>query len=467
MIYFLKYLVEASIGITLFYLLYRYLFKGNTFFQWNRCYLLLGILLSLIIPLFHVPIAFHEENSLMAQSLDIIEDFESQFLEENSVQSANIQHDTSLLNVFKGFSFSLSLILVYSIGVIYMFFRFLLKISSLLLLIRKSKKLKIRQYRIVYIEGSQMPFSFLHFIFLPKESALSKDEHHQILAHEQAHVDRKHSYDILLMEGLSIIFWFNPVIRFVKRGIMELHEFEADAITKSKFNTDDYANLLLKLASGSRSLKLVNHFSKIRIKSRIMMLKQRESLPLKKLRYLVVLPVLLLLISAFALKREDEIIIAKHLPDQFKFDISIYTETAQDKVPSILPLAENSIVRLSSGFGMRFHPIKKVKKMHLGIDLSAPVGTEIFATADGEVALIKNQDTGYGKQILLEHGDHYSTRYAQLNDFTVEMGDKVKKGDVIGYVGSSGTSTAPHLHYEVLKDGKRVDPEDYFESNQN
>lgn len=127
--------------------------------------------------------------------------------------------------------------------------------------------------------------------------------------------------------------------------------------------------------------------------------------------------------------------------------------------PSRSPLDE--ALKITSGFGMRFHPILRKKKMHRGIDLSANRGTPVYATSDGivEKAITHNK---YGKMIVLKHDAVYQTLYAQLSIFEVETGTKVKKGALIGRVGSSGLSTAPHLHYEVLKDGKPVNPEKYF-----
>ncbi len=131
----------------------------------------------------------------------------------------------------------------------------------------------------------------------------------------------------------------------------------------------------------------------------------------------------------------------------------------QVEPPSRSPLGED--LKITSGFGMRFHPIFKERKMHRGVDLKAKMGTPVYATADGVVlkAITHNK---YGKMIVLKHDDTYQTLYAQLSAFDIKTGTAVKKGDLIGRVGSSGLSTAPHLHYEVLKDGKAVNPEKYF-----
>lgn len=127
--------------------------------------------------------------------------------------------------------------------------------------------------------------------------------------------------------------------------------------------------------------------------------------------------------------------------------------------PSISPLAES--FKVTSGFGQRLHPIFKTPKHHMGIDFGAPIGTPVLATSDG-VIVEAGHKKGYGLTVVIKHDDAYRTLYAQLSEFEVEAGQKVKKGDVIGKVGSTGYSTAPHLHYEVIKDGKRENPEDYI-----
>lgn len=132
----------------------------------------------------------------------------------------------------------------------------------------------------------------------------------------------------------------------------------------------------------------------------------------------------------------------------------------QQEPPSISPLGQS--FEITSGFGQRIHPIYKNKRMHRGVDFRAPAGTPVMATSDGKV--IKAGETyGYGIRIIIQHDDSYQTLYAQLSSLDVEEGQEVKKGEVIGKVGSSGLSTAPHLHYEVRKDGKVEDPEKYLQ----
>jgi murein DD-endopeptidase MepM/ murein hydrolase activator NlpD len=131
-------------------------------------------------------------------------------------------------------------------------------------------------------------------------------------------------------------------------------------------------------------------------------------------------------------------------------------------IPAIQPISNKQLMALASGFGMRTHPIYKVRKMHSGIDFAASIGTPIYATADGKVVTVDVKFSGYGKLVEVDHGFGYRTRYAHMHEFAVRPGQNVKRGDLIGYVGNTGLSTAPHLHYEVLINGAQVDPVHYF-----
>ena len=131
-------------------------------------------------------------------------------------------------------------------------------------------------------------------------------------------------------------------------------------------------------------------------------------------------------------------------------------------IPAIQPVRNEDLKRMASGYGYRIHPIYKVRKMHYGMDFSAPTGTEIFATGDGEVILAKRTWNGFGRHVIIRHGFGYETLYAHMSKVLVRKGQKVKRGEVIGLVGSTGTSVAPHLHYEVHKDGRKVNPAQYY-----
>lgn len=133
-------------------------------------------------------------------------------------------------------------------------------------------------------------------------------------------------------------------------------------------------------------------------------------------------------------------------------------------IPSIKPVEagyKDRNIPLLSGFGMRVHPLHKIAKMHTGIDFAAPKGTTVRATGNGKVASVKRERSGYGSHIVIEHGYGYQTLYAHLSSIDVREGQAITKGQKIGSVGSSGTSTAAHLHYEVHLNGTPVDPVKY------
>lgn len=135
-------------------------------------------------------------------------------------------------------------------------------------------------------------------------------------------------------------------------------------------------------------------------------------------------------------------------------------------IPGIQPVANKDLKRMASGYGRRIHPIYKVRKMHWGMDFSAKTGTPIFATGDGKITNNRKiGGSGYGKYVVIDHGYGYQTLYAHMSKVAVRKGQKVKRGDVIGYVGNTGRSAGPHLHYEVVKDGKKVNPINFYYSD--
>ncbi len=131
-------------------------------------------------------------------------------------------------------------------------------------------------------------------------------------------------------------------------------------------------------------------------------------------------------------------------------------------IPAIQPIENKDLTLIASGYGYRIHPIYKIRKMHTGIDFSAPVGTPIYATGDGVVESVTRSGRGLGNRIVIDHGYGYKTLYACMDEIGVRRGRSVKRGDVIGTVGDSGLSVAPHLHYEVLLNGEPVNPINYF-----
>ena len=137
-------------------------------------------------------------------------------------------------------------------------------------------------------------------------------------------------------------------------------------------------------------------------------------------------------------------------------------ESLLSSIPSIQPVNSSALRRMASGYGYRIDPFTKARRMHFGMDFSAPRGTEIYATGDGTVTRADSRAAGFGKHVRIDHGFGYVTIYAHLESFKVVKGDKVKRGETIGTVGSTGRSVAPHLHYEIVKDGVKINPINFY-----
>ena len=140
-------------------------------------------------------------------------------------------------------------------------------------------------------------------------------------------------------------------------------------------------------------------------------------------------------------------------------------ESLLSSIPTIQPISNSDLKRMASGFGWRTDPFTKKRKRHWGMDFSAERGSPIYATGDGKISRADNRAAGFGNHVRIDHGFGYVSIYAHMDKIAVRKGNRVKRGDVIGYVGSSGRSVAPHLHYEIIKDGKKINPINFYYGN--
>jgi murein DD-endopeptidase MepM/ murein hydrolase activator NlpD len=131
-------------------------------------------------------------------------------------------------------------------------------------------------------------------------------------------------------------------------------------------------------------------------------------------------------------------------------------------IPAIQPVANKDLTRVASGYGWRIHPIYKTQKLHTGMDFTAPVGTEIYATGSGTVSKVEMHGRGYGHNAIINHGYGYETLYGHMSKVVVRAGQKISRGDIVGFVGNTGTSSGPHLHYEVRKNNNPVNPVNFY-----
>jgi len=163
-------------------------------------------------------------------------------------------------------------------------------------------------------------------------------------------------------------------------------------------------------------------------------------------------------------------VLSKQLYVQSK-SLDEIVKLAEDKekllaaIPAIQPVKKEDLTRMASGYGWRSDPFTKAWKRHWGMDFTAQTGTPVYATGDGTVKRADNRATGYGKHIRIDHGFGYTTLYAHLSNYNVKKNQKVKRGDLIGFVGNTGRSQAPHLHYEIIKNKSKINPINFYYGN--
>jgi hypothetical protein len=268
-----------------------------------------------------------------------------------------------------------------------------------------------------------------------------------IIEHEMAHVKQLHWFDLVIAELSAVLLWFNPLVVLYKRALKLQHEYLADSyVIKDKRQMENYLGCMLKQIQVVSLDGLVSQFYCKTFKKRIVMItKNKTSVKFLGI-YFLVIPLVCVLLVAFT----------------GKFKSVPVKGTQEAAIPSIYPLDAKSITQVN-GYGERINPISKKKDFHYGVDLAASQGQNVFATANGVITEAAfDKESKKGNYVVIKHNEEFSTFYSHLKSFTVKVGDEVRKGQVIGYVGNTGVSTGPHLHYEVIKDGQRVNPNEYL-----
>lgn len=443
--FWFTYILESSISVSVFYIFYELFLKRDTWFRFNRYFLLFGLIFSFILPLL----------DFSASSIVVNSQNQFEFNEYLSLSSTvSLLEEKTIHSVSR---FNPLFIIYFAMGGFF-FVRFIHQLFKLFKTIKAYEIIKYKNYRLVLMNDDSAPFSFFNFIFMNKDDYSSLGSR-ELLVHEITHARQKHSIDVVLLEILLVLQWFNPFMYRYRLAFKEIHEYLADkGVLLQNSDKIAYQKLILDQIERSFNVNLASHFNYSLTKNRIKMMTRINSSNRRKFKILLILPLVIMLLSAFTIETAKENII-----DKSNSQIAAFYKATD--IPSIFPVKKVDGVEITSGFGMRMHPIKKEKMMHNAVDIRAPKGTPVFATADGMVRKVKQnhkEGDGYGRYIIIDHEEGYSTLYAQLSGYKTEEGQEVKQGDVIGYVGSSGISTGPHLHYEVMKDGKNVNPEDYF-----
>ncbi|MBR8538106.1 peptidoglycan DD-metalloendopeptidase family protein [Carboxylicivirga sediminis] len=453
------YLLKSTLVSGIFYLFYHAFLRKESFFSLSRFYLLSSVAFAYLYPLVSIKIEHHASQplALISTIQNTINQFE--FTEEPPVAVIeSINKATSYINWW---------LLPIALVSLAFLFRFLKNIIQLRKTIYANETIKEPQFTLVLF-NQHYTFSFFRYIFI-SHAVWHSPNGSKIINHELSHLKHWHSIDRMIMELLLIAFWMNPFLYFYRKALEEVHEFQADADATKHIDQGEYFGLVLQQSSACSYSPLMSPFSYKLIKKRIKMANYKSH-PIK--RSLLLLPITLGLLIVLASNVEintspaiKEQLRTNHLtpitpPHQVEA-VLLEDDSKPDK-QFIAPIASKDLIKTSSGYGMRVHPISKKKMMHNGVDYVAELNTNVLAIGDGVVRKVNHdfvEGKGYGRFVIVDHENGYSSLYSQLNAYKVKEGQKVKQGDVIGLLGSSGLSTGPHLHMEIKKDGHFIDPE--------
>lgn len=442
-VYFLK----VSVALAIFWLMYSMVFRRLTFFTFNRLFLIGSVLLSFILPL--VRFVDHPISLAIADySLGI--NWEQIAYAPQEIESTAVEASSGL---------SLSILLwIYFIAT----GCFIIRGMIAFLAIRRKHSVDLvgKKAGITYVVGRELDVPFTVFRRIYLDPRTYQESITPVIRHEMVHARQLHSVDLLIMEFACAFLWFNPFVFLFKRSIRDNHEYLADDhASRNRNDLIPYMQALSDTLNRSVSPAYASYFTSSTIKKRIIMLTNRKTPRFKKFLYLLIIPVIALTVMSFQQPVEDV------LGDPVSFNLEsggIIAAVDDPSIPSRFPLEEKFKKRVTLNYGWEgLNPVTKEKMVHKGIDFKAPQGTAVYATADGVVAKSMYHE-GYGKLIILKHEKGYSSLYAHLDERKVEAGEKVKIGQKIGTVGTTGRSTGDHLHYEVRKDGENVDPSEYY-----
>lgn len=433
------YLVQATAVFSIFYLVYAVCLRKLTFHGMNRLVLLLVLPIASILPLLAI-IAPSLTSKIIAVPLFDQLSSETMKLPLQLVAQPLVESSIDYITIL-----SVIYWLVFSIFII----RLLITAKNVFVL-RKNAIIKEKDgYQLVFTDVSET-FSYFNWIFIPREKFETLDL--EILEHEKVHVRFKHSWDVLLAEVYIAFFWFNPLLYFYRKSLKSIHEFQADtAVLQSGVKISQYMKVLLQSMKVYKPNNLYNYFNQPILKKRVSMMTKPSSNRFAKLIYLLLVPICVCLVSAFT---APTMVHQEYLQ---LLDVSV----PQPNTPALFPIKNGTKEDITAKFGsVGTHKLNK-GRFHGGIDIRAKIGIPVLATADGVISKA-SMEGDWGNLIIITHAEGYETWYAHLDRFETFKNKAIKKGDVIGYVGNSGKSTGPHLHYEVRKNGKRKNPLDYL-----
>lgn len=439
---FLLYSLQVSLVFGVLYAIYYMLLRKLTFHALNRFVLLLSIPISLLLPLVGLMLPKIPKQLLTIPAFEAFQEHTQTVVSAINTTSNTTDNTIDYLTIIG---------IIYVLGIGISCFRIRYQLIKMYHLKKKGEIVHYPSYTLVYTNIKEV-CSFYRWILVPKDFNMATSS--LILSHEVAHIKYRHTLDSLLTAFFIAVFWYNPLVYCYRKSLKALHEFQADAyVLKQKIKTSTYLTTLLSHITTNNTTHLYHYFNHHIIKKRIDMITKNNSKPLQKLNYALVLPVCILFVMAFA---------PSGVVNNYGIGYNMELLHVKPSPPSLFPVKNGTKADITATFGKKQqHPKLKHKVTHNGIDIKAAIGTPVIATANGTVVKA-NYEGNWGNLIIVAHGDGYETWYAHLKGFNSKENQVVKAGDVIGYVGNTGLSTGPHLHYEVKLNGAHVNPMKYI-----
>ncbi len=332
----LTYFLQVSLCWLVFYGLYYSLLSRETFFRLNRMYLMVSLLAGLIVPLgqYFIQVETHSQAAVM--------------LEPFVVTAKGLQESWEAGTTEGGVSMRLFIMLIYSLGVGVMSWRFFFELFSVWVIYKQGEKAVQDGIKVVYTgsikqtrKNVHLPFSFFNCIFINQE-ILDKEDIPQIMEHERAHVWQGHSYDVILLEVLKIIFWWNPIIYFYRYSLRNIHEYLADAAVLKWVERPIYGRLLIKQSQSGPALALANHFIFSQLKKRIIMMTRNRSQRASLLKYVIAFPLFTFLLTLFAIPNNEVMAKTKDLGEKVEEKVEIIERTTKTQSSTVKPEKLNS-----------------------------------------------------------------------------------------------------------------------------
>ena len=478
----ISFIVESLICSGLFLVLYRWMLAKKVSFRICRAYLIVTMVLSVTIPIMDVPLYPSENLARLGEwTVFSFDDFIAPVDEGTSMVAENQAVEMTEVAISDADSSMPAISLRTALTILYV----LIGLISLSLLVyntikiyrlrSKSKLTYEEDYTLAEHEDIKTPFSFIRTIFMGFN--YEPQERSQILTHEASHVRHRYSYERLFMSALRSVFWFNPFFWMAEKDLEEVQEWEADKdVLDEGWNLKTYRTTIFKQLFGYNP-DITCGLNHSLTKQRFIMMTQSHRGKGTWIRLAATLPVIAATFFAFGCgtKQAEKTEVSTNLTDGTE-------ATYIDMCPPCDATVSNEFNAGGAG------------RSHTGIDYVLNEGDPVYATADGEVSAITRDDSN-GLMLTLKHADGYETRYAHLStvyiyteisfegpnvrykklgsiltdadhsDLTVTGGGKVYKGQLIGFAGSTGSATGPHLHFEVRKNGNPIDPSPLFTSD--